>query len=446
MHSMTVVRSIFDRLRSALNTAQRILLGYVLISLVGMLALWALEGTSARGDLIDHLFTSVSAVSTTGLTTIAISESYSLAGQVMILVLVQIGGLGYMTLAALLINRFDRRLHRNEQEEADTDFALPRETNVRAFAKAACALTFGVELLGTVTLFFAFRAAGTDQPLWNAIFHSVSAFCTSGLSLFPDSFEGFASNPAVLLPLSIMSFIGAVGFLVAWDVGRSIRHWQFQLSYTNRVVVLVFIPLLLATTVLLYLTDPRLDAFDGSTRWLNAFFAAMTSSTTVGFNTLPTMALSGAAFVLVAVTMVVGASPSGTSGGIKTTTTAVLAATMVSSLRQQNDTRLFGRRVSREKIRASSTTLVFYLSLMLLATFILATIEPATELKAVFFEVISALGTIGLSFGASAQFGDAGQGIIVILMIAGRVGILAFGAALLSDGDDERQLEETERV
>jgi len=431
---------------SAFNSAQRILIGYVLISLAGALGLWVIEGTSGDVTLIDHLFTSVSAVSTTGLTTLAISQGYSCAGQAIILVLIQIGGLGYMTVAAVLISRLDYRRQTNEEQEAETDFALPPEVGVRAFAKTACIVTASVEIVGAAILYFAFRADGIDQPLWNAIFHSVSAFCTSGLSLFPDSFETHSGNALVLIPISIMSFLGAIGFLVAWDVARSLRRGAIALNHTNTVVLLVFVPLLAASTILLYFTDGRLAGITGSDRWLNAFFAAMTSSTTVGFSTLPTTALSGAALVLVVGTMVIGAAPAGTSGGIKTTTAAVLTATMVSSLRQQDETRLFGWVVSREKIRAASTTLVFYVSLMLVATFILAAIEPDKMVGAVFFEVVSALGTIGLSFGVSGEMSVAGQLIIVVLMIAGRVGILAFGAALLSEGDDEGQLEQAERV
>lgn len=452
----TLLLSAIERVRSSLNTAQRILIGYMLISLVGTAALSGIGAVCSDAGRIDHLFTAVSAVTTTGLTTVPIGRCYSLTGQIVILVLMQIGGLGYMTLAAVLVGRVNHRLHLRRDNggdhidksdgEARTDFALPRNTDFRSFAKIACIVGVGTELAGAIVLFFAFRTAEVEQPFWNAVFHSVSAFCTSGLSLFSNSFEGFAGEPSVLISLSAMSFIGAVGFLVVWDFGRSVRRWKFDLGYTNRVVLLVFVPLLIGTTVLLWFADARLDPYTGSERWLNAFFAAMTSTTTVGFSALPTSDLGGAAFVLVVATMVIGAAPSGTSGGIKTTTTAILAATMTSSLRQNEQTMLFGRNVSSEKIRASSTTLTFYLILMLVATVILAMIETGHELDAIFFEVVSAMGTIGLSFGLSANLSLPGQLIIVGLMIAGRVGILAFGAALLSGGGDEKQLKQAEQV
>lgn len=439
-------RSAMDRVRSSLNTAQRVLLGYIAISLVGLLLLWIVEGHSSGVGMLDHLFTSVSAVSTTGLTSVTLAENYSFTGQVVILGLIQIGGLGYMTIAALLISRLDSRIRESQEEQTETDFALPPEADIRSFAKAACVLTACVEICGAAILYFAFASEGIERPLWNAIFHSVSAFCTSGLSLFPDSFEGFSSSAFVLVPISVISIIGAIGFLVAWDIGRSLRHRELTMAFTNRVVLIVFSAMLLCATVLLYFTDARLAELSGADRWLNAFFAAMTSSTTAGFNALPTATLSGAAFVLIAATMVIGASPSGTSGGIKTTTASILVATMISSLRQEKSTRLFGREVSAEKIRASSTTLVFYVSLMVVSTFLLAAIETGHDLRSVYFEVISALGTIGLSYGASEHFGWFGKSMIIVLMIAGRVGILAFGAALFSEGNDERQLENAERV
>lgn len=427
-----------------LNSAQQILIGYVVIALAGGTVLALLEG--GEEAFLDHLFTAVSAVSTTGLTTVSIGSSYSHASELVILALIQIGGLGYMTIAALLISSGRRGAGEDAEEAEKADFAIPPKADVRQFAKAACLMTLIVEATGVVALFLAFQAQGLEDALWMAVFHSVSAFCTSGIDLFSGSLGAFSDRPDVLIPISVVSVLGAVGFLVAWDLWRSLRARRLRVLFTNRVVITVFAAILLAATIAMFLLDTRLAALPPEDRLLNAFFSAMTSSTTAGFSTLPTPMLQSAAFIIVVATMVIGASPSGTSGGIKTTTVSVLAATTLSSLRQNRATRLFGHRVSRGKIRAACSTLFFYLSLAVAATFALMLTEDGLGLRATAFEVLSALGTVGLSFGATVQLSPAGKSIVIVLMLAGRVGLLAFGAALASGGEDEEEIRDAEKV
>jgi len=427
-----------------LNSAQQILLGYVVIALVGSVMLALFD----KGDhpFLDHLFTSASAVSTTGLTTIDIEASYSFAGHFVILLLIQVGGIGYMTIAALLVSSARHGAEDDPAEAEKADFALPPKANVRQFAKAACLMTLLVEGLGAAALFLAFRSQGFEDALWLAVFHSVSAFCTSGLALFPDSLGAFSGRPDVLLPISAVSLLGAIGFLVAWDLWRSVRARKLRVLFTNKVVIAVFTSILLLSTVALFLLDTRLRELDPQARLLNAFFAAMTSSTTAGFSTLPTPMLQSAALIIVVATMVIGASPSGTSGGIKTTTISVLAATTLSSLRQKQVTTLFGRSVSRRKIRAACSTLFFYLTLAVAATFVLLLTDRDAGLREAGFEVLSALCTVGLSFGLTGQLTDAGKAVVIVLMLAGRVGLLAFGAALASGGEAEEEIRDAEKV
>lgn len=427
-----------------LNSAQQILFGYIVIALAGGAMLALVDGF--KQPFIDHLFTSVSAVSTTGLTTVNIGQSYSFAGELVILGLIQIGGLGYMTIAALLISSGQRAAGDDTEEAEKADFAIPTKADVRPFAKAACLMTLIVEAAGAAALFPAFRAQGLEDALWLTLFHSISAFCTSGLDLFSGSLGAFSGSPGVLLPVSAISVLGAIGFLVAWDLWRSVRARRMRVLFTNRVVVTVFTAILLTATIAMFLLDTRLQSLAPEHRLLNAFFAAMTSSTTAGFSTLPTPMLHSVAFLIVVVTMAIGASPSGTSGGIKTTTVSVLAATTLSSLRQKHGTTLFGRPVSGGKIRAACSTLFFYCAIAAAATFALLLTDGGQGLRATAFEVLSALGTVGLSFGATDQLSDAGKAVVIVLMLAGRVGLLAFGAALASGGRDEEEIREAEKV
>jgi len=428
----------------ALNSAQQILVGYVAISLAGGIALAAITG--GWSEFADHLFTSASAVSTTGLSTLDIASAYPFAGQAVILALIQLGGVGYMTIAAVLISGPRSTSEADSEQAEKTDFALPPAANVRQFARAALVMTLIVEALGALALFIAFTARGVEDAAWLAVFHAVSAFCTSGLDLFGDSLTGHADHADILLPISALSLLGAIGFLFAWDLWRSLRRRRLRLLYTNKVVLIVFSASLAGATFALWLLDDRLAGMPHCLALLNAFFAAMSSSTTAGFHTLPTAALAPAALIIVAVTMAIGASPSGTSGGIKTTTASLLVATTIASLTQKGRPRLFGHGFSNGKVRAALATLVLYLVMALAATVALLLIEPEVSLRAGGFEVLSALGTVGLGYGITADLSAAGKALVIVLMIAGRVGILAFGAALASGGEDEGELEEAETV
>lgn len=428
----------------ALNSAQQILLGYVAIALAGGVVLAAIE--NGWNAFADHFFTSVSAVSTTGLTTLPIGATYSPAGEIAILALIQLGGIGYMTIAALLVTGGRHHTHDDPEKAEKTDFALPPAANVRQFAGVACIMAFVVEAAGAIALYPAFAARGVEDAAWNAVFLSVSAFCTSGLDLFGDSLAGHAGAGAVLLPVSVLSLSGAIGFLFAWDLWRSARERRLRLLYTNKVVLVIFTATLALSTLALFLFDARFSGLATGERLLGAFFAAMSSSTTAGFHTHDTAALAPPALLVVAVTMVIGASPSGTSGGIKTTTIALLVAATWAALAQKERARLFGHTVSAGKVRAAAATLVFYIGLALTATLALVLMEPEFGLVAGGFEALSALGTVGLSFGITPDLGGWGKALVIVLMIAGRVGVLAFGAALASGGEDESGLEDAEKV
>ncbi|APE26977.1 TrkH family potassium uptake protein [Aurantiacibacter gangjinensis] len=439
-----------------LNSAKQLLLIYCAIAAIGFVALLIVEGFDSASP-IDHLFTSVSALTTTGLTTLSLADDYSTASHVIVMLLIQIGGIGYMTIATFalgtLITKSRRRLKDYEEEtgqeteqQTRTDFSLPDDTNIYGFCKTVVLYTLGVQAVGAVLLYLAFRAEDVAQPVWFAIFHTVSAFCTGGLDLFGNSLQGFLAAPAVLMVISILCLLGAIGFLLAWDARCSFREGRLRLSYTNRVVLIVVFALIVPTTIILGLGDARMAGMPDGQRWLVAFFEAMTSSTTAGFNVVATGTVGPTAFLLVIVTMALGASPSGTGGGIKVTTVATLIASTVAALRQKKAVHILHHIIENAKIKAAAAVLVFYLTVVVLATLVLTVSEPSVLLGTLVFEVVSALGTVGLSMGVTGDLSEFGKLLVIVLMVAGRVGVLAFGIALVSSASGEETIEDSNKV
>ncbi len=379
---------------------------------------------------LDNLFTAVSAVSTTGLVTVDPGTSYTLMGEVVILLLMQAGGLGYMTVGSFSYLSFQNRLTSVRARGARAAFNLPASLNVTQFLRSVVVFTLAVEAVGALALWWLFAQAGVDAPLWQAVFHSASAFCTAGFSLFATGFEPFVGNPGIVAVISVLSILGAMGFLLVVDAVQRVMGQERRVGFSSRVILAATAGLIGVGTVMLALYDPGIAARVGAERWLAAFFQAMTASTTVGFNTVPIGAIGSATVLVLVVLMVVGASPAGTGGGLKTTTFAAIVAQMRAVLRQRSAVTLFGRALLDERVSLATAALSLYLSVLILGIGVLLVVEPAARFDQVLFEAVSALSTVGLSMGITGGLSDAGKAAIILLMYAGRVGILSFGIAI----------------
>ena len=420
-----------------------VLLGYAACVALGWGALslpWAQAAASTAGAL-DHLFIATSAVSTTGLVTVSPSDTYTLLGELAVLALIQIGGIGYMTLGSFIALARGRRPTRTEEEMVESDFAKPQEFGLTEFVRGVIAFAVVVEALGTLALYFVFRAEGIADPGYQAVFHAISAFCTAGFSLFNTSFEAFAENVWLNATIAALSYLGALGFIVAVDVGRLARRRERRITFTSRIILRLTLLLTVAGTAGLYFTEPAIAVFDPAQRLLIAFFQAMTAMTTVGYNTFPTDALSQAPMFLVLLLMIVGAAPSGTGGGIKTTTLAAVYAVVRSVLRGQREVTFWGERLAPERVAAATASFAFYVAMLAAGLFVL-TLTETSEFHVLLFEATSALGTVGLSMGATEGLSAAGKLALVVLMFAGRLGPLSFGAALFLSEDGEEPNEE----
>lgn len=404
--------------------------GFFLYTLVGFVLLSIPLFHSGEVSLLDSLFISTSAISTTGLVTISVYDSFNLAGQIIVMGLFQLGAIGYMTLTTYFMLFTTRRLTNWHNKIIGTEFTMPRTIKIRDFIKSVVVFTLIMESIGAIALFLIFRESGmgTGRSLWFGIFHSVSAFCTAGFGLFNDSFEAFADNGWINLVISVLAISGSLGFIVITDVWYRLTGKSNELSFTTRIIVFGFIILLGLGTSLVYFTEPSVQ--QGEHSLMKAFFLSMTSMTTVGFNTISTGALSLPMLLLVVFLMYVGASPSGTAGGMKITTLTAMIAVLKSRLRGQHEITFFHRKIPFERLYVATSTFMLYTILIFLATFLL-TFTEGFALSEILFEVASALGTVGLSTGITGNLSVFGKLLIIILMFTGRVGVLTFGFALL---------------
>ena len=321
MSSPLRVRATLSRALRGVAPVKVVLFGYLACVIIGWVLLslpiaQTLPGTSA----LDHLFIATSAVSTTGLATISPSGAYSLFGELVILLLIQIGGIGYMTMGSFIVLARGRSLSASRERLLASDFAMPKTFALSEFIGGVVIFTLVFETLGTLALWALFAQAGVASAGYQAVFHAISAFCTAGFSLFDTSLEAFAGNAGVNAVVAVLAYLGAIGFIVAVDVWRVSVGRQERLTFTSRIILRLTLLLTVAGTAGLFLTEQTSLAEAPALRLMESFFQAMTAMTTVGFNTVPIGTLSQGAMVLVLLLMIVGASPSGTGGGVKTTT------------------------------------------------------------------------------------------------------------------------------
>lgn len=429
-----MIGRIYRSIRAILEEAhppKLLLLGYGVYVLVGWLLLLLPICHTKAVSILDNLFIATSAVSTTGLVTVTIGEVYSFLGQLVILSLIQLGGIGYSTLASFVVLSATRKLSRFQEQVSLHNFPLPKGFVVPEFLRHVVVYTFVCEAIGAVVLSLLFKAAGETHYIWDGIFHSISAFCTAGFSVFPTGLVQYATNYPLNITISILSILGGVGFIVWLDLFKRIMGQKNHTTFTTRIILSVTFWSLLIGTVLFFLTNPFPENFTFGQQVLSAFFQTMTSSTTAGFNTLPIGGLSFSAITLLLFLMAFGASPSGTGGGLKSTTFTALLGLVKSTLRSEaDDVSFWGHTIPASRMRIASSTFAYYIFVLVTALFTLTVLEDLPFLP-LLFEASSALSTVGLSMGITSSLSEWGKSFIIFCMLMGRVGILTFSVAFL---------------
>ena len=420
----------FCRFVDSLHPVRMVALGYLAYILVGWVLL-ALPFSRGEGPVssLDALFTSASALSTTGLTTVSTGHGFSLIGQLVILALIQIGGIGYMTFGSFVVLARRGDLSARREQIGKVVFSMPEEFRIAKFVRSVILFTAVVE------------TAGVEHPAWSAVFHSISAFCTAGFGLYDTSFEALRGNVAVNVILGVLSYLGAIGFIVFVDAWRRLVGKTDRLTLTSRIILVTTAWISLAGTLLFYVAEPTIQALPPYERLTAALFQVMAAITTVGFNTIPIGQLSQASLFLLIMLMVVGASPSGTGGGLKTTTFSALFGVIRSALLGRDRVTFWRKEIPEDRIRLAIASLGFYVGALIAGGYLLA-LSESLPFEGLLFEAASALGTVGLSTGITAQLTPVGKLILILLMFIGRVGPLTFGIALFLPSGPRRRGKE----
>ena len=406
-------------------------LGYFSYIIFGTLLLSLPFMTNSDVGLLDNIFTATSAISTTGLSTVDVSSSYNVFGQIVILLLIQLGGIGYMTMSSFIMLRLTKHFTMIKKRILEAEFSIPGNINVNNLVQSIMIFTFIFEFFGAVILYLLFLQCGATNPGWSAIFHSVSAFCTAGFSIYSDNLMQFDTNVGVNVVLMVLSYAGAMGFIVITDMWRKISKKGYSVSFSTKIIVLITLILTVWGTLQLYFFEPDFRSYSNSERFLVSIFQTMSALTTVGYNTVNIGSMIPLSLMTTTLIMYFGASPSGTGGGLKSTTTSAVFAFVKSKLSLERDIYLFNRRIPTYRVDNALTTFILYSAILLTGSYILTATEQNTDYIQLIFEAASALGTVGLSTGVTAGLTAAGKITLIVLMYIGRVGVLTIGFAML---------------
>lgn len=429
-----------------LAPARILVIGFLSIAVVGALLLLLPIATTPGHSLSfwDALFTSTSAVCVTGLTVVNTGEAFTLFGQIVILLLIQVGGLGFMTVASLLFLAVGKRFSLKERLIIQESFNENTLQGLVRLVRSALLIAVSVELAGAVLLSVSFIPDfGWGQGLWFSVFIAVSAFCNAGFDPLgmTNSLEAYQTDPLVCIPLMLLVIIGGLGFAVLTDLLHAPRHKRALMLHT-RIVLRVTAGLLIAGALLLLLIEWNNPAtlgkpgMNAGEKVLSAAFQSVTSRT-AGFDTIGQAGMTPAGKLVTTLLMFIGASPAGTGGGIKTTTFFIIALAVWSIVSRRRDYNVCKRRLDDQLIRRAFAICTLGLALVLTDTLLICVVENAAgqtlPLDNVLFEVVSAFSTTGLSCSLTAQLHGIARLLLTGTMLIGRVGPLTISMALAGD-------------
>lgn len=430
--------------KRGLSTTQKIMLGFLAAILVGTILL-TLPISVADGspDWLTSLFTATTSVCVTGLVVVDTFSHWTLFGKIVILILIQLGGLGIVAFTSTLMLITRKKMGLTNRMLIQDAYGLNNLQGLVRFVKKVVIGTICVELFGMLCYLPAFiDRFGFAHGIWYALFNSVSAFCNAGIDIMgPDSMMSFSSSPSVLITTIFLIVMGGIGFIVWWDVvdvlhdivRKKIRVPDFwrRLTLHSRLVIMVTSILIVVGWIILFLLEYNNPDTVGNMslgdKILNCAFQSVTLRT-AGFASVDQAALTDSSTLLCLIWMLVGGSPVGTAGGIKTVTVAVLVCTVISVIKGRNEAIIFHKSISENLIKRSLAVTFISVSVLFLLT-ILLMITNGFVLTDSIFEVCSAIATVGLSRGMTSDLNSIGKIIIIIAMYLGRIGPISMFVA-----------------
>jgi trk system potassium uptake protein TrkH len=420
-----------------LHPTETVAASFVIAALIGALLLrlpWASHGEPV--SWVNAIFTATSAVCVTGLTVVDTGATYTTFGHVVILSLIQAGGLGIMTFSVILILFSGRRISLYGRAITEQTFTPQPERQIYHLLRTIVGATLAIEAIGALLLYWFVP----DKGMFPAVFHAISAFCNAGFSLFPDNLTQYRDHLGVNLVITCLIIVGGLGFYVVFECLRY-RPWRrtSRLSLHSKMVLSVTAGLILAGTVAIYFleADNLLKGLPFGQRLLASYFQAVTPRT-AGFNTLDLSQATFATLLFLIVLMFVGASPGSTGGGVKTTTLGVMIALAKNKLRGREQVDLFKTSISDKNVARALSVTILASGIILGAVFVLLCWETGSRpyhqtsrhFIEFFFETTSAFGTVGLSTGLTAHLTSLSKMLLCGVMLLGRIGPLTVAHAV----------------
>lgn len=418
-----------------LSLSRKLILGFMGAILIGTLFLMMPFSSSGEENIsfLTALFTITSAVCVTGLSVIDVGKELSTAGQIILLIFIQLGGLGIMTFSSFILLLIGKKITYEERELLKEERNLENNGGILWFLKKIILTVVIIE--GTGALFLALRFVQDmeiKKAVYYGIFHSVSAFCNAGFSLFSTNLEKYAGSFVVTMTTAYLIIIGGIGFTVIDSILFATRKKVKRFDLTSKVAILVSMILVILGTVLFLILEYNNRGTIGEMSFfkkiLASFFQSVTTRT-AGFNSVPFGNLTEGSVFLFCILMFIGASPGSTGGGIKTTTFGVIIFYVISVVKKRESVVIFNRRIGWEVLNRAIVVLVLSLLYVGIITLVIVSIEDFT-LEQTIFEVISAFATTGLSLGITADLGTISRILIICTMFLGRLGPMTFALAL----------------
>lgn len=424
-----------SNIKKRLSSFQVILLGFAGVILLGALLLMLPISSAERvvTPFNEALFTSTSAVCVTGLVVKDTGSYWSAFGQAVIITLIQIGGLGVVTIAASFSMLAGRRISLMQRSTMQDAISAPKVGGIVKLTKFIITGTFIIEAVGAVSMMPVFCKNFGAKGIWMSVFHSVSAFCNAGFDILGTegnqfcSLTPYTSNPVINITVMLLIVIGGIGFLT-WDDICNNKFKIKKYSMQSKIILLTSLILILLPTIYFFIFD--YSDYSIGNRLLASLFQSVTTRT-AGFNTTDLTKLTRPSQAIMIFLMLVGGSPGSTAGGLKTTTMAVLILNAFACFKRKENVCAFGRRIDDSVIKNAATIVMMYITLFFIGGVSICTIEKL-PLVASLFETASAIGTVGLTLGITPKLSLASQLILIVLMYLGRVGSLTLIYATLS--------------
>lgn len=443
------------------NTMQLLVIGFLGVILLGAVLLWLPICNEKPIAFKDALFTSTTAVCVTGLATITPATQFTLIGKVILLLLIQIGGLGVIACATAFFLILKRKITVRERVVIQQTYNMDNLGGMVGMVRRVLFGTFFVEGAGALLYSFQFVPEfGLFKGVWFSVFHAISAFCNAGIDIIGDnSLINYVENPLINITTMLLIILSGLGFMVWHDVltnGKRIlrkevprRHWFAKLTLHSKIVIVTTVVLLIVGALLIFMMEHRNPATMGDLSWDKQIMASMfqsVTSRTAGFATVSQGGLHTDTKLIGSVLMFIGGSPGGTAGGVKTTTIAMLIMTCLTYFKGGQDTECFGRRISQGNIRTGFIVVMVAFFILGTGTTLITVFEPDTvPFINIVYETASAIGTVGLTADLTPSLSTASQIVIMIMMYLGRLGPLTLALVIggrLHSRDMIRQLPE----